>query len=143
MSNGPFPTAFLSAATTVASTSSRMSSPSGVGSTTVRCSRSVSMRLWIARSISAAPAMTTPNTDCGSCTKSPLASSCRNSTISSTKLNIARVLADRGERRAGVGGDRKDRIETADGEHLSDIGVEAEQRQFAVLLLHLLRHHQQ
>src|SRR6202035_1966108 len=83
------------------------------------------------------------NTDTGSWTKSPLASSCSNSTISSTKLSTAEALAYRGERGGGIGGDRKDRVEAAHREHLVDIGAEAVQRQLAALLLHLLRDHQQ
>src|SRR5216684_4884434 len=125
-----------------ASASSRMSSPSGVRSTTISFSRSLSMRLCSAKSISAAPPMTIAKTDSGSGTNSPFVSSRSSRTISSGKLSIS-ASAHRGGGRSRVGLDREDRVETANREHLADIGGKPAERHLALLLLHLFRHDQE
>src|SRR5665213_4220369 len=126
------------------SASSRIASPVAVLSTTISFSRSVSMRLCIARSISAAPAITVAKPETGMSTNSPLASSSSRRVVSSTKPSIGLPpLAHVRERGGGVGLDRQDRVEPADREHLAHIGGEPEQCDLAASLLNLAGQHQQ
>src|SRR5579863_9203491 len=118
------------------SASSRMSSPVGVASVTTAFSRSVSIRLRIAKSISAAPETTTLKAESGMSTSAPLASSSSSRMISSTKLSMARPSADRRESGGAVVADLQDRVEAAHPEYLAHIGYEAEQRELAVQQQH-------
>src|SRR5437667_6817723 len=120
-----------------------MSSPVGVVSTTIRRSRSVSTRLASARSISAAPAITTSEADNGRSTNLPWVSSSNSRVISSTKPNIAVApLPDRRERGRRICLDREDRIEAADGKHFPNVGDHAVEGDLALGLRDLLGHDQ-
>src|SRR5438067_4471366 len=118
-----------------------MLSPVGVGSVTTSRSRSLSMRSASARSISAAPAITTSEADNGRSTNRPRVSSSSSRVISSTKLNIAAApLLYRRDGRRRIRVERENRIEAADREHLADVRHQPEQRDLAFGLLHLFRH---